>query len=89
MDRLKYMSIEQLLFGLGAISMSVITYFLKKTLDELDRVKTVAYENKNKINIIENDYVNKINSLNEKFDDLKICLKDLTLEIKELNKKMK
>ena len=83
------MSIEQLLFGLGAISMSVITYFLKKTLDELDKVKIVAYENKNKINIIENDYVNKINSLNEKFDDLKVCLKDLTLEIKELNKKMK
>lgn len=81
--------IQELLFLLGGISISVIGYFLKKTLDELEKIKMVAYENKNRINIIEVDYLNKINVLNDKFDDLKEVIKDLTLEIKELNRKIK
>jgi hypothetical protein len=82
------MTIEQLLFGLGGISISVIGYFLKRTLDELERIKGVAYDNKSRLNVIEVDYLNKINTLNDKFDDLKDVIKDLTLEIKELNKRM-
>ena len=80
--------IQELLFALGGLSISVIGYFLKRTLDELEKVKGVAYENKNRLNVIEVDYLNKINTLNEKFDDLKEVIKDLTLEIKELNKKI-
>jgi hypothetical protein len=81
--------IEQLLFALGGISISIIGYFLKRTLDELEKVKTVAYENKNRLNVIEIDYVNKVNTLNDKFDDLKQVIKDLTTEIKELNRRIK
>ena len=81
--------IEQLLFVLGGISISIIGYFLKKTLDELEKVKTISYENKNKLSVIEVDYLNKINTLNDKFDDLKEVMKDLTMEIKALNNKMK
>ena len=77
--------IQELLFMLGGISISVIGYFLKKTLDELEKVKIVAYENKNRLNVIEVDYLNKINTLNDKFDDLKEVIKDLTIEIKNLN----
>lgn len=83
------MSMEQLLFALGGISISVIGYFLKRTLDELEKVKVISYENKNKLSLIEVDYLNKINTLNDKFDDLKEVMKDLTLEIKALNNKMK
>jgi hypothetical protein len=83
------MSIEQLLFALGGLSISIISYFLKKTLNELEKVKEIAYDNKSKISIIENDYLNKINALNSKFDDLKESIKDLTIEIKELNKRIK
>jgi len=81
--------IEQLLFILGGVSISVIGYFLKKTLDELEKVKTITYENKNKLSVIEVDYLNKINTLNDKFDDLKEVMKDLTQEIKALNNKMR
>jgi len=81
--------IEQLLFILGGIGISVIGYFLKRTLDELEKVKLITYENKNKLQVLEVDNLNKINSLNEKFEDLKQVIRDLTIEIKELNKKMK
>jgi len=81
--------IEQLLFILGGVSISIIGYFLKKTLDELEKVKTITYENKNKLSVIEVDYLNKINTLNDKFDDLKEVMKDLTQEIKALNNKMR
>ena len=81
--------IEQLLFVLGGIGISVIGYFLKRTLDELEKVKLITYENKNKLLVLEIDNLNKINSLNEKFEDLKQVIRDLTIEIKELNKKMK
>lgn len=81
--------VEQLLFAMGGISISIIGYFLKRTLNELEKVKVVAYESKNRLNVIEVDYLNKINTLNEKFDDLKDVIKDLTIEIKELNKKMR
>jgi len=81
--------IEQLLFILGGVSISIIGYFLKRTLDELEKVKTITYENKNKLSVIEVDYLNKINTLNDKFDDLKEVMKDLTMEIKALNNKMK
>ena len=81
--------IEQLLFILGGIGISVIGYFLKRTLDELEKVKLITYENKNKLLVLEVDNLNKINSLNEKFEDLKQVIRDLTIEIKELNKKMK
>ena len=80
--------IQEMLFALGGVSISIIGYFLKRTLDELEKVKSVAYENKNRLNVIEVDYLNKINTLNEKFDDLKEVIKDLTIEIKELNKKI-
>jgi len=78
--------IEQLLFILGGVSISIIGYFLKKTLDELDKVKTVTYENKNKLSVIENDYLNKVANLNDRFDLLYAAMKDLTNEIKELRK---
>jgi hypothetical protein len=63
----------------------VIGYFLKKTLDELEKVKTITYENKNKLSVIENDYLNKVANLNDKFELLYAAMKDLTNEIKNLN----
>ena len=79
--------IEQLLFILGGVSISIIGYFLKKTLDELEKVKTISYENKNRLSVIENDYLNKVANLNDRFDLLYDAMKDLTNEIKELNRR--
>lgn len=81
--------IGDLLFSLGGISLAIIGYFLKKTLDELEKVKAISYDNKTKLSLIELDYVNKVNGLNDKFEDLKEVMKALTIEIKVLSNKMK
>lgn len=82
------MTVQELLLMMGGISISIIGYYLKTTLNELKEVKGIAYENKTKIEVIEVDYLNKVNNLNEKFDKLFDAVKDLTTEIKALNKEL-
>lgn len=72
---------------IGGVMLAVISYFLKTTMDDLKSIKLMTFETKNKLGIIENDYLNKHANLSDKFDDLKAALVDLTKEIKELNKK--
>jgi predicted nucleic acid-binding Zn-ribbon protein len=74
---------------IGGVMLSVIGYFLKSTMDDLKGVKTISFETKSKLALLENDSSNKYNNLSEKFDDLKGALIDLTKEIKELNKRVK
>ena len=74
---------------IGGLMLGIIGYFLKRTMDELKEVKNIAYNNKNKIGIMENDYLNKINALNDKFDLLADNIKELTREIKNLNGRLK
>lgn len=76
-----------LLTLIGGVMLAVIGYFLKETMTDLKSVKLMSFEQKNKLSIIENDYLNKHNNLSDKFDDLKAALVDLTKEIKELNKR--
>ena len=65
---------------------AIISFFLKRTMDELKEVKTLANENKSHLDVLQNDYKNKIEHLTEKFDELKLAMNDLIKEIKELNK---
>jgi hypothetical protein len=83
------MDVINILTLIGGIMLSVIGYFLKSTMEDLKSVKSVSFETKNKLALLENDSVNKYNNLSEKFDDLKGALIDLTKEIKELNKRVK
>jgi peptidoglycan hydrolase CwlO-like protein len=78
-----------ILTTIGGIMMAIIGYFLKTTMEDLKRVKEVTYETKNKVAVIENDYINKIDALNDKFDLLATNLKELNQSIKELNNKIK
>jgi peptidoglycan hydrolase CwlO-like protein len=82
------MTIEQLLFALGGLSISIISFFLKRTLNELEKIKEVAYDTKNRLNVLENDYTNKVHQLNEKIDDLQEVIKELTHELKTFNKEI-
>ena len=82
------MTIEQLLFALGGVSISIISFFLKRTLNELEKIKEVAYDTKNRLNVLENDYTNKVHQLNEKIDDLQEVIKELTHELKTFNKEI-
>jgi hypothetical protein len=78
-----------ILLWLGGILITVIGYFLKQTMEELKHFKNMAIETKTKLGLLELDHQNKYNHLNEKIDALYDAIKDLTLEIKDLNKKIK
>jgi len=79
----------QILTFIGGIMLAIISYFLKKTMDDLKEVKQLSYQNKNEIDMLKVDYKNKIDNLTEKFDELKLTMSELIKEIKELNKRIK
>ena len=72
---------------IGGVMLTIIGYFLKSTMDDLKSVKLLTYETKNKLDILQNDHINKHANLTDKFDELKQALNELTKELKELNKK--
>lgn len=78
-----------LLTIIGGIMLSVIGYFLKKTMDELREVKLISYENQTEIKLMKNEHKNKYDNLTDKFDELKLTMTDLIKEIKELNKRIR
>ena len=65
--------------------LSVISYFLKNTMNELKEVKEVCYTTKSKLEVLENDYINKVSQLNSKIDGLQETIKELTTELKAFN----
>lgn len=82
------MEMIEILTIIGGLAVSVISYFLKQTMNDLKQVKEIAYSTQSKLMVIENDYLNKISALNDKIDGLQETIKDLTLELKEWNKKI-
>lgn len=78
-----------ILLWIGGLLITIIGYFLKQTMEELKQFKNMAIETKTKLGLLELDHQNKYNHLNEKIDALYDAIKDLTLEIKDLNKKIK
>jgi len=78
-----------LLTGIGGVMLGVIGYFLKRTMEELKEVKEVAYSTSTKVKVLENDYVNKVQQLNDKFDLLAESLKELNKNIQKLNDKIR
>jgi hypothetical protein len=81
------MGTYELLVAIGGVMLSIVSYFLKQTMDDLKSVKLLSYETKNKLDILQNDHINKHATLTDKFDELKLALNELTKELKELNKK--
>lgn len=71
---------------IGGIGLSVISYFLKRTMDELKEVKNIAYDTRTKLAVLESSYTIQINQLNERIEDLKETIKELTVELKTFNK---
>ena len=72
---------------IGGVMLTILGYFLKSTMDDLKSVKLLSYETKNKLDILQNDHINKHANLTDKFDELRQALNELTKELKELNKK--
>jgi len=83
------MEMMELLTTIGGVMMGIIGFFLRQTMQELKDIKEVAYKTKTKVEVLENDYLNKVNSLNSKFDLLYNAIDKLTDKIEELNKRIK
>lgn len=79
----------ELLTLIGGLGISIISYFLKQTMDDLKKVKEVAYETKTKVEVLETEYMNKIERLNEKFDMLYNAIEKLSDKIENLQKVIK
>ena len=69
------------LFSLGVL---IIGYFLRRTMDELGDIKEVATRAKEKVDLLEVDYLNKIDRMNEKIDLLNKSLDKLVDKIEKL-----
>jgi len=64
-------------------------YFLKRTMDDLDKTKELGIKTSTELEVLKTDHLNKHEHLSDKFDDLKDSIVILTREIKELTAKMK
>ena len=73
----------------GGIIISIIGYFLRKTMDEQKDIQILVVKTKNELDVLKNDHDNKHLHLSDKFDDLKDSIIILTREIKELTSKIK
>lgn len=83
------MEIMTVLTFIGGIMLTVIGYFLKKTMEELKEVKVLSNETSTKLKVLEKQYTLELEYLTERFDDLNDTMKDLIKEIKNLNDKIK
>ena len=83
------MCINEILTLIGGLSISIISYFLKQTMEDLKNVKSIGYETKIKLAVLEKDYLNKIESLNDKFDMLYTAIEKLSDKIERLNESIK
>jgi hypothetical protein len=68
----------------GGSLLAVVSYFLKRTMDEIKEIKDIAIGTKSRVDVLESENLLKIQYLNEKFDNLSSTMKDLTTEIKGL-----
>ena len=80
---------QNLLTLIGGIMISIISYFLKSTMDDLKTTKEVTYTNKSKIELLEKEYMLKIERLNERISMLYDAIDRLNSNISELNKTIK
>jgi len=71
------------------IIISIIGYFLKRTMAEQDKTKELGIKTATELEVLKTDHLNKHEHLSDKFDDLKDSIVILTREIKELTAKIK
>ena len=83
------MEFSDFLVVIGGISISVMGYFLRETLNDLKEVKEVTYSNKSKIDLLEKEYMLKIERLNEKIALLYDAIDKLNENIMRLSDKIK
>ena len=81
------MNLTDILVLLISGLISIIVYFLTKTMNKLDETATKTDINSGSIALLKQETSLKHERLEEKLDELKDVIVDLTTEIKTLNKK--
>ncbi len=82
------MDMMTVIMFIGGIMTTIISWFLKQTMNELKEVKVLANTTSTKLEVLQRDHDLQVQYLGERMDDLYDALKDLTSEIKELNKNL-
>jgi uncharacterized protein YoxC len=72
----------EIIIGLG---MTIIGYFLKRTMDQLDKTTANCYKNENNIKILTNTFELKHDSLGKQMEKLTHSLDKLSDKIETLN----
>ena len=78
-------ALVMLIFG---ILISIIGYFLKKTMDDLKDVQNMAQETKIDLGLVKLDTKNKYDNLLEKIEQLFETNKEIISELKQIKDKM-
>ena len=70
---------------IGAVVMAFIGYFLKRTMEQLDKTTAQTYKNENAIKILTNTFEIKHDTLGKQMEKLTESLDKLTNKIDMLN----
>ena len=81
--------ILSLLFFVGSLSISIIGYFLRNTMDDVKQNAILSQKTQSELDVLKTDHKNKHEFITEKFDDLKDVIIKLTDKIEELTAKIK
>jgi SMC interacting uncharacterized protein involved in chromosome segregation len=83
------MELQGIIITIMGFLISIIGYFLKRQMEKIDKMDETLIRTKSKLDLVENDYINKHNHLSEKMDELYGALKELSSEIKQLTKELR
>ena len=78
-------ALAMLIFG---VLISIIGYFLKKTMDDLKDVQKMAQDTKIDLGLVKLDTKNKYDNLLEKISELSEANKEIISELKQIKDKM-
>ena len=78
-------ALAMLIFG---VLISIIGYFLKKTMEDLKDVQNMAQETKIDLGLVKLDTKNKYDNLLEKIEQLFETNKEIISELKQIKNKM-
>jgi thymidylate synthase len=87
------MVFDDFLTILGGVSIATIAYFLKQALNQLEEVKELTYNNKNKLDVLEKEYMLKMERLNERLNEkielLHEAIEKLNHNVEKLGERIK
>lgn len=82
------MDFTQIVVAIILLGVGVIGYFLRATMDRLSKTEQITQDNSKEIELVRQENTLKHDYTTKEFQELKISMKDLTKELKELNSRL-